>query len=297
MSFECMTWAVKQRTGKGTNKAVLMALANRTNHETGMCRPRIKLIAMDVEFSEDTVKKALKELAEAGFLKVVPRFLEGQQLANDYQLMMEGGQQQGVGADSTPGGCPQPPGWVPTATPCNQEVETGSSEPVLPKLKASIEEEALKVYEKYPMKVGRAVALKSIEKALRKIGADELTEAVEEFAAAVGEWPKEDREKYIPNPATWFNQERWTDDRSSWRRKAASKEPTQGQTAAAEMAQRKRLMAVQLENDWKRARAAYNNWFRMYGAESVETKQKLETVTRLEAEIRRLGFEPGRVNP
>lgn len=135
MSFECMTWAVKQKTGKMASKAVLLALANRTNHENAMCRPRIKLIAEDIEASEETVKRAIKELAEGGFLIVIPRFQEGSQLANDYKLNMGGGGKEGVGRETTQGGvgsnCAQggikvSPGWAQGDTPCNQEVEPGS---------------------------------------------------------------------------------------------------------------------------------------------------------------------------
>ena len=130
-----MTWAVKQKTGKMASKAVLLALANRTNHENAMCRPRIKLIAEDIEASEETVKRAIKELAEGGFLIVIPRFQEGSQLANDYKLNMGGSGKEGVGRETTQGGvgsnCAQggikvSPGWAQGDTPCNQEVEPGS---------------------------------------------------------------------------------------------------------------------------------------------------------------------------
>ena len=132
MSFECQAWAVKQVTGKMTCKAVLMALANRTNHENGMCRPRIKLIAQDTEMSETTVKQAIKDLVERGFLEVIPRFQEGVQLANDYRLRMDDSGllrtsgAGGVGREPTQGGSGDDPGWVGSRPPCNQEVEPGS---------------------------------------------------------------------------------------------------------------------------------------------------------------------------
>lgn len=68
MSFQLMSWAATQRTGSGTNKAVLMALANAANHHSGTCRPSIEYLAEETEFSEATVKRALKDLVDAGFI-------------------------------------------------------------------------------------------------------------------------------------------------------------------------------------------------------------------------------------
>ena len=72
--------------------------------------------------------------------------------------------------------------------------------------------DAAEIYQLYPRKEARADAIKAIEKALRKVTAEALKEAVSAFANA-----KQGQEaKFIPHPATWFNGERWTDDRSTW---------------------------------------------------------------------------------
>jgi len=71
---------------------------------------------------------------------------------------------------------------------------------------------AIEIYNLYPKKVGKEAALKAIVKALSKVDSSELIGAVAEFANAKrGSDPQ-----YIPNPATWFNQSRWEDDRSTW---------------------------------------------------------------------------------
>lgn len=72
--------------------------------------------------------------------------------------------------------------------------------------------EAEKLYEAYPRKVGRATALKAIQRALAKCDFATLMEAVQAFAVS----PKGRDEQFCPYPATWFNGGRWTDDRSSW---------------------------------------------------------------------------------
>ena len=79
-------------------------------------------------------------------------------------------------------------------------------------------EKAIAIYRAYPRKVGRAAAIKAISKALKKVSFDELLEAVEAYARSRidedGQF-RDDR-KYTPHPSTWFNQERWADDREEW---------------------------------------------------------------------------------
>lgn len=78
------------------------------------------------------------------------------------------------------------------------------------------------LYSLYPIKVGRRAALRAIQAALRKVGADVLREAVTAYAQA----RKGEDQQFTPHPATWFNQERWTDDRSTWRSSQNSKPAT-----------------------------------------------------------------------
>lgn len=74
---------------------------------------------------------------------------------------------------------------------------------------------ALQIYSAYPRKVGRGAALKAIEKALTQISFEELSQKVAQYAAAVEQWPEEQK-RFIPHPATWFNQERYFDDSNEW---------------------------------------------------------------------------------
>jgi hypothetical protein len=86
------------------------------------------------------------------------------------------------------------------------------------------------LYAIYPRHEGRGAAIKAIEKALKKVDPLELLKAVQEYAAAVKTWPPTARftasgSDTYPLPATWFNQERWTDDRQSWQRGAVKHTP------------------------------------------------------------------------
>lgn len=68
MSLDAVRWAKHQTTGSAPRKAVLLALADRHHAETGACFPSVETIAKDTELSERTVRRALDDLAEAGFV-------------------------------------------------------------------------------------------------------------------------------------------------------------------------------------------------------------------------------------
>jgi len=74
------------------------------------------------------------------------------------------------------------------------------------------DEQAMALYKAYPRKVARGAALKAIKKALQTEPFEVLMDAVQEYSRA-----KEGQERqFIPHPSTWFNQERWDDDREDW---------------------------------------------------------------------------------
>lgn len=70
------------------------------------------------------------------------------------------------------------------------------------------------IYAAYPRKVARPVAIKAIKKAMRSTDPSFLLEQTQKYAKArIGEDPN-----FTPHPSTWFNQERYNDDPSTWRR-------------------------------------------------------------------------------
>jgi len=75
------------------------------------------------------------------------------------------------------------------------------------------------IYAMYPRKTGAGAAKRAIRKALSLISHEYLLAAVTEYSEALRykTW-KEGDKKWCPAPATWFNQERWNDDRDEWRR-------------------------------------------------------------------------------
>lgn len=73
------------------------------------------------------------------------------------------------------------------------------------------------IWNAYPRKEGRLLALVEIRKALKLRPRDELLNAVQAYAAEVGKWADEDH-RFIPAPAKWFNAGRYDDDQSCWKR-------------------------------------------------------------------------------
>jgi DNA-binding transcriptional ArsR family regulator len=73
------------------------------------------------------------------------------------------------------------------------------------------------IYEAYPKKVGRPAALRAIRRALAKHTFEFLLERTRLYAQTCNS-PTE----FIPNPSTWFNQERFNDEPATWRRTGGS---------------------------------------------------------------------------
>ena len=108
---------------------------------------------------------------------------------------------------------------------------SSSDNPCKPPKRSASKIEA--IYDAYPRKEARRVALAEISRALDRIcGKPEppedpeawLLAKVQAYAADVAKWPKEDRQ-FVPHPRTWFHQDRFDDDPHGW--KGAAKETEQ----------------------------------------------------------------------
>jgi hypothetical protein len=69
------------------------------------------------------------------------------------------------------------------------------------------------IYQAYPKKVAKKVALKAIAKAIKSFPADSILIATKKMGDL---WKHETDFQYCPNPATWFNEWRFNDDPSTW---------------------------------------------------------------------------------
>jgi len=89
MSWSALAWASKQKTGNGTNKLVLISLANYAD-DNNSCFPSYKTLTTMTELSQRTIARSLKQLEENGFITIKQRFSEyeqnARQTSNLYQL-------------------------------------------------------------------------------------------------------------------------------------------------------------------------------------------------------------------
>jgi 5-methylcytosine-specific restriction endonuclease McrA len=73
--------------------------------------------------------------------------------------------------------------------------------------------EVIEIYNAYPRKVGRPVAIRAIIKALETMSAPELLEKTKAYALARAGADQQ----YTPHPSTWFNQQRFNDHPATWK--------------------------------------------------------------------------------
>lgn len=212
MSFQAMTWAIGHKI-PALQKLVLLMLANRSNHETGKCIPKIKTLAEECGTSERSVQRAIQELDDAGLLKIVHRSHEGVRLSNQYNLCL----------------------WVrgelefkssPPVTDCHPLVPHGHSgvperrtepgrepgrEPTPPAPRGELADGFADFWKAYPKKVAPDAAQRAWN---RKVKTPETIKAILEAVktqAGSDAWKKEGGQ-FIPNPATWLNAGRWKDE-------------------------------------------------------------------------------------
>ena len=89
MSWIHVAWASKQVAGGGTNKLVLLMIADATSHDSPMLVAKVERLSRLCELNEKTVRNALRDLEERGLIGTVLRYFEGQQISNGYFLMGE----------------------------------------------------------------------------------------------------------------------------------------------------------------------------------------------------------------
>lgn len=78
----------------------------------------------------------------------------------------------------------------------------------------NIDAKSERIYEEYPRHEGKAAALTAIRKALDSVPYEDLVASVVDYNRSCRATRREKR--FIPLPATWFNQKRWLDDRINW---------------------------------------------------------------------------------
>lgn len=235
MSIAALAWARKQVTGSPTRKSVLRALADYAN-DRGEAWPALATLVRDTELSERAIRGALRELEAANVITRRDRHSPGEATRSALYFMdIDGGRQElpGRRQDVPPRGQELPPRGqdVPgegagAAALGGQELPPLTERPLersgersekRAKPRAARAERALpagwpddfreRFWQAYPHKVGKAAALKVLDRIAKKGDAtlDQILAGVDRYVRA------KDPEHAFCNPATFLNQERWND--------------------------------------------------------------------------------------
>ena len=89
MSWKVVAWGTDQITGSPVTKLVFLTLCDAAP-ESGLAIVRLKEIARITELSLSAVKRHVQLLADRQLVKIIPRFADGVQLPNAYQMAYPG---------------------------------------------------------------------------------------------------------------------------------------------------------------------------------------------------------------
>jgi DNA-binding transcriptional ArsR family regulator len=195
MSWSALDWASKQKTGNGTNKLVLLCLANYAD-DKNTCFPSYKTLISITEMSRSTIIRALKSLEEVGLIEIEERFADfneaKRQTSNLYTLKV------GYQADTHPVQFETPPSITmkPHITNHNKPLK--------------YEIEFVELWNEYPRKDG---SKKKAHETWQKLTSEpniviikkELFEKVKKY----NKLNKNKELRFIPHLTTWLNQRRW----------------------------------------------------------------------------------------
>lgn len=225
MSVKASSWAWDQPV-PGTQKLVLLALADYVGRENHSAWPAVSTLADRCGLGKRTVERSLTALADANLIEIVPR----PNKSNLYHLV---GLTRQIDA---PGASERRPRQIDAPrqsdAPVASERRTGSVRATHEPYRNRIgtvhipEEQVEEIYNAYPRKVNRPAALAAIGKALKREAAKKdlgmtpnaLLEKTRLWATACQQRiaAEPDAAKYVKHPATWFNQQCYLEPATEW---------------------------------------------------------------------------------
>lgn len=191
MSFQAMAWAVKQKVGNATGKAILLMLANYAD-EKGRCWPSQETLANECECSKRSILDWLQKFEDMGILSRERRHGDGGYRRADILTL-------DLGAAVSPENSSRENGSKPkcstfTAEPITETINSSSS--------AGDAFDAF--WAAYPNKVGKRAAEKSFASARKRSSVQAIMDGLLLYVCKADDRP-------WCNPATWLNQDRWHD--------------------------------------------------------------------------------------
>lgn len=208
MSFNAMSWAVRQECPTPTAKLVLLMLANYAD-EAGSCYPSKEHLSTLCSCDVRTIKRALNVLAKDGFVSVAFRFNDdGKQTSNRYLLHMdkqafgETQQPDGRGVKNvTLGGTNMSPNTV-------RDIQRDINISSAPRTKrpTGYSGDFELWWKAYPRNDGsKAKAFEAWNKATKTVKPDWLLDCTMRYA----QLRKGKDPKFTPHATTWLNQARY----------------------------------------------------------------------------------------
>lgn len=91
MSMKAMSWSINQKIKTPLDKLVLIMLADFHNGESGQCNPSISAICEKTGASRSTVKRALENLSQQGYIVIKSRAGFRGPLSNQYNFQFSKG--------------------------------------------------------------------------------------------------------------------------------------------------------------------------------------------------------------
>lgn len=111
-----------------------------------------------------------------------------------------------------------------------------------------VEVDAEAIYELYPRKVGKPKALEAISKAMKIDDPKAILERTALFGSMAKNFTDEQMQ-FVPHPSTWFNQQRYNDDPSTWERKSNARTERVGGSAETASDRRNAFMGLTREDE------------------------------------------------
>jgi hypothetical protein len=230
MSVRVLTWVWDHSASQGTDRLVLLALADSAD-DSGSCWPSMLTLARKARVSERTVRRSVRTLEQMGEVSSV---MGGGTGSNRYRILLDPRVETPVrmtapvngtpGQDDRPGqsdpGVKQ--GKNGRITPVNLTgADTGdrgtvnrasknkNSPSTEQAPKGSTDPRFVEFWDACPKKVGKADAFRRYQLTLRSgVSSAQVLEGIRRYALSV----RDTDPKFIAHPATWLHQGRWDDE-------------------------------------------------------------------------------------
>jgi Helix-turn-helix domain len=222
MSIRVMSLVWDNFNRGGSEKLVMLAMADWCNDEGGSLHPAVSTVAKKTNISDKQARRILHTLIDDGYLDVIANFNGGDKgQSRQYKLNLEKISTPPVDVSPpinvtppTSGSTPLPSVGVHPSHAGEYTPPIGGSQSIIYPLTInqhnhhSVDDGFEEFWNRYPKKVGKTLAHQAWKK--EKVNVDEVLETLK-WQIQSEQWNKQSGQ-FIPNPTTYINQGRWHDE-------------------------------------------------------------------------------------